>query len=86
MARVDVTTLWTLAVAFAMTLMGALNPPFQAPDEPMHLARAALRSGIRGTETLQSTEHEILGMLPRFRFWRYVRFPAPRPPLTRSQF
>ncbi len=65
----------TLFVIYGIALT-ILNPPYQSPDEPTHLAQvmafSEMESGSRG-----HIERQILDEMRVFKFWERVRFPAP---------
>ncbi len=69
---------WLAAFVSLAMLYALLNPPFQAPDEPAHLA-GCLAVAQKGNISREDIEAEILEILPRFSFWSLVRFPAPDP-------
>jgi|GEM_PF-5917606 len=63
-------------------LTALLNPPFQCPDEPAHLAYSLYNAHERRLP-LEHLEAVILELSASFRFWQLVDFPEPSSPPSR---
>ncbi len=75
---------WFSVVWFCMATLTALflNPPFQCPDEPAHLAYVLYNTHERRLP-LEHLESVILESSASFRFWQLVDFPVPASPPSR---
>lgn len=74
--------IFSLALFCFSGVMAVINPPYQCPDEPTHLAYS-LWSAHDGRLPLEHLEGVILASATTYRFWSLVQFPPPNPVPTR---